>query len=161
MCKKPQIQTSETLLTAPIRATGGAGPFPSRAQIRPGQRIPETAVIEGRVKHLLSSTYLTMTTYLCILIVYPLVGDKNEVIHMKTKINKWGNSLGLRIPKLVAAEVGLEEDSLVNFTIVNGSIVISPERESLLKLEAMLNQVTEESLHGEVNTGPAIGREAW
>ena len=80
---------------------------------------------------------------------------------MRKKINKWGNSLGLRIPKLVAAEVGLEEGSLVNLTIVNGSIVISPERELPLELEAMLNQVTEESLHGEVNTGPARGREVW
>jgi len=80
---------------------------------------------------------------------------------MRKKINKWGNSLGLRIPKLIAAEVGLEEDSLVNLTIVNGSIVISPERENPLELEAMLKQVTEGNLHGEVNTGPAIGREAW
>ena len=80
---------------------------------------------------------------------------------MRKKINKWGNSLGLRIPKLIAAEVGLEENSLVNLTIVNGSIVISPERETPLELEAMLKQVTEENLHGEVNTGPAIGREAW
>ena len=80
---------------------------------------------------------------------------------MRKKVNKWGNSLGLRIPKLVAAEVGLEENSLVNLTIVNGSIVISPERKTPLELEAMLKQVTEENLHGEVNTGPAIGREAW
>jgi len=80
---------------------------------------------------------------------------------MRKKINKWGNSLGLRIPKLLAAEVGLEENSLVNLTIVNGSIVISPERETPLELEAMLKQVTEENLHGEVNTGPAIGKEAW
>ncbi len=80
---------------------------------------------------------------------------------MRKKVNKWGNSLGLRIPKLVAAEVGLEENSLVNLTIVNGSIVISPEREPPLDLKAMLNKVTEENLHSEVNTGPAIGREAW
>ena len=80
---------------------------------------------------------------------------------MRKKINKWGNSLGLRIPKLVAAEIGLEEDSLVNITTANGSIVISPARETPLKLKAMLDQVTEKNLHGEVNTGPAIGREAW
>ncbi|MCJ7626346.1 MAG: hypothetical protein MUO76_22875 [Anaerolineaceae bacterium] len=49
----------------------------------------------------------------------------------------------------------------MNLTIVNGSIVISPAREIPLELEAMLNQVTEESFHGEVKTGPAIGREAW
>ena len=80
---------------------------------------------------------------------------------MRKKINKWGNSLGLRIPKLVAAEIGLEEDSLVDLAIVNGSIVISPARETPLELEAMLDRVTEENLHSEVNTGPAIGREAW
>jgi len=80
---------------------------------------------------------------------------------MRKKINKWGNSLGLRIPKIIAAEVGLVEDSLVELTIVNGSIVIFPTSETPLELGAMLNQVTEESLHAEVNTGPAIGREAW
>jgi len=80
---------------------------------------------------------------------------------MRKKVNKWGNSLGLRIPKLVAAEVGLEEDSLVNITIVNGSIVISPARETPLELEAILNQVTKENHHGEANTGPSTGREAW
>ena len=80
---------------------------------------------------------------------------------MRKRINKWGNSLGLRIPKLVAAEIGLEEDSLVDLAIVNGSIVISPARETPLELEAMLDRVTKENLHGEVNTGPAAGREAW
>ncbi|MCF7811834.1 AbrB/MazE/SpoVT family DNA-binding domain-containing protein [bacterium] len=80
---------------------------------------------------------------------------------MRKKINKWGNSLGLRIPKPIAAEVGLEEDSLVNLTIINQSIVISLARETPLELEAMLDRVTQENLHGEVNTGPAIGREAW
>jgi len=85
---------------------------------------------------------------------------QNNFLH-SLKFNKWGNSLGLRIPKLVAAEVGLEEDSLVNITIDNGTIVIFPARETPLELEALLDQVTEENLHSEVNTGPAMGRDAW
>ena len=32
---------------------------------------------------------------------------------MKTRIQKWGNSLALRIPKSFAHEVGLEQDSQV------------------------------------------------
>lgn len=80
---------------------------------------------------------------------------------MKRKINKWGNSLGLRIPKLVASEVGIEEDSLVDLKIVNGSIVISPARVTPPELKELLSRVTKDNLHGEVKTGPVIGREAW
>ncbi len=33
---------------------------------------------------------------------------------MKTRIQKWGNSLALRIPKSFAVETGLDQDVLVD-----------------------------------------------
>ncbi|MBL7200012.1 MAG: AbrB/MazE/SpoVT family DNA-binding domain-containing protein [Anaerolineae bacterium] len=80
---------------------------------------------------------------------------------MKTRVKKWGNSLALRIPKPLAAEVGLDDNSLVELSLVDGKLVITPGVEPELRLADLLAQVTEDNLHGEVETGPAVGREAW
>lgn len=78
---------------------------------------------------------------------------------METQIKRWGNSLALRIPKPLADEVGLEEDALVELSVVDGALVAAPAFE--LSLEKLLAQVTEENLHSEIDTGPAVGKEAW
>ena len=80
---------------------------------------------------------------------------------MEAKVQKWGNSLALRIPKLFAAEVGLEQETPVDVTVEEGRIVVIPVTEPLLTLEALLKEVTDENIHHEVDTGPAVGVEAW
>jgi len=80
---------------------------------------------------------------------------------MRTRVKKWGNSLALRIPKPFAIEIGLERDSPVEVSLVNGHLVIAPVVEPTLTLEHLLAQVTEDNLHGEIKTGPAVGREVW
>lgn len=80
---------------------------------------------------------------------------------MRTQVKKWGNSLALRIPKPFAIEIGLERDSPVEVSLVNGQLVIAPVVEPALTLEHLLAQVTEDNLHGEIGTGPAVGREVW
>ncbi len=80
---------------------------------------------------------------------------------MKTSVRKWGNSLALRIPKPLAEEIGLEQDSPVELSLVDGSLVIEPAAEPPITLESLLAQVTEDNLHAEMETGPAIGVEAW
>jgi len=80
---------------------------------------------------------------------------------METRIKKWGNSLALRIPKPLAAEVGLEDDSPVELSLVDRKLVIIPVVKPKLSLEHLLTQVTEDNLHGEVDTGPAVGGEIW
>ncbi len=80
---------------------------------------------------------------------------------MKTRIQKWGNSLALRIPKSVAAEAGLCEDAPVELSLLEGKLVIEPVAEEPLTLEGLLRKVTDENLHGEWDTGPAVGREIW
>lgn len=80
---------------------------------------------------------------------------------MRTHIQKWGNSLALRIPKAFAAEAQLADNTPVDLSLVNGKLVIAPAAEPSLKLEDLLAGVTDENLHQEVDTGPAVGNEAW
>ncbi len=80
---------------------------------------------------------------------------------MKSRIQKWGNSLAVRIPKPFAGEVGLEQDTAVEITLVDGKLVIAPLAEPTWTLEKLLAGVTQENRHGEVDSGPAVGREVW
>ena len=80
---------------------------------------------------------------------------------MKTTIQKWGNSLAVRIPRLLAAETGLKQNSLVELSMVEGKLVINPHLSPCLHLEALVSAITPENLHAETNTGKPAGREAW
>ncbi len=80
---------------------------------------------------------------------------------MKSRIQRWGNSLALRIPKSFAMEAHLEQDSLVEVTLVDGKLVVVPIAEPELSLDRLLAGVTEQNLHREVETGPATGNEVW
>lgn len=80
---------------------------------------------------------------------------------MKTRVQKWGNSLALRIPKAFASEVGLKSDSPVDVSTEGGKLVIAPVAEPQLTLKQLLAKVTPENIHHEVGTGHAIGNEAW
>lgn len=80
---------------------------------------------------------------------------------MKTRIQKWGNSLALRIPKSFANEVGLEQDSPVEVSLEDGKLVIEAVTKSKLTLRRLLAQVTKDNRHAEFDTGPAVGSEVW
>jgi antitoxin MazE len=78
-----------------------------------------------------------------------------------TKIQKWGNSLGLRIPKSLANEAGVEEGSAVDIFLEEDRLVIRPLRTARYRLSDMLSKVCEDNLHEEISTGDAVGREVW
>jgi antitoxin MazE len=80
---------------------------------------------------------------------------------MRTRIRKWGNSLALRIPKSFAAQAGLSENIAVDLSVGQGRLVIQRQSEESPRLEDLLRGVTEDNLHGEWNTGPAVGKEVW
>jgi antitoxin MazE len=80
---------------------------------------------------------------------------------MKTRVQKWGNSLAVRIPRTYAAEARLAADTPVELSLVDGKLVIQPLIPEAPTLEELLRGVTAENLHGEWDTGPARGREAW
>jgi antitoxin MazE len=80
---------------------------------------------------------------------------------MRTRVQKWGNSLALRIPKSFAAEAGLHKEGPVDISLADGELVIRPLAEPKLTLKQLLAGVTKENLHHEVDTGRAVGKEAW
>lgn len=77
---------------------------------------------------------------------------------MESQVTRWGNSLGVRIPKSLAQKSGLTEGTPIVFEVEDDAIIIRRKRYSLEKL---LSQVTPENLHGETDTGPSVGREVW
>jgi len=79
---------------------------------------------------------------------------------MRARIQKWGNSLALRIPKPFAEESNLREDSPVDVSLRNGKLVVAIE-EPQLSLEDLVAKITPENRHGETETGSAVGNEAW
>jgi antitoxin MazE len=81
---------------------------------------------------------------------------------MKVKIQKWGNSLAVRIPKSFAVQTEIEQDTIVDLSILEGNIIVKPEkRKPKLTLEDLLQKVSAENLHGEVETGEAVGKEVF
>jgi antitoxin MazE len=80
---------------------------------------------------------------------------------MRTRVNKWGNSLGLRIPKAFADEMNLKEDSSIEMRAEDGTLLITPVSEREWTLEELLAGITNENRHHEWETGPARGDETW
>lgn len=80
---------------------------------------------------------------------------------MKTRIQKWGNSLAVRIPRPFAEEVSLEENAAVDITVRGGKLVLAPIADEELTLDALVDQITAENRHDEVSTGEAVGNEVW
>jgi len=80
---------------------------------------------------------------------------------MQTKIQKWGNSLGLRIPKAFALEANVAEGSTVDLSVENGNLLVRPQRVRKYVLSQLLRKVKRSNIHGEVETGAAAGQEIW
>lgn len=80
---------------------------------------------------------------------------------MQTKVQMWGNSLALRIPKSFAVEIGLENDTAVDLTLVEGNLMMKPLRPSQFSLDELLAGITEQNLHGEIDSGEPVGKEVW
>ncbi|MBW4568426.1 MAG: AbrB/MazE/SpoVT family DNA-binding domain-containing protein [Tolypothrix carrinoi HA7290-LM1] len=75
-------------------------------------------------------------------------------------VSKWGNSIGIRLPKYIADQVNLREGTNVSISISEGKLIVAPQRKSYT-LEELLEKVTPENLHTEVDTGSCLGSEIW
>ena len=80
---------------------------------------------------------------------------------MVTTISKWGNSLAVRIPQQFAKDIDLAEGTEIEFLIIDGTLVIKPQRRKRYSLTELVEEITLENLHGEVDDGDAAGNEAW
>jgi len=81
---------------------------------------------------------------------------------MRVAVQKWGNSLALRIPKSVAADSKIKQGSVVEVSVAKGKLVVTPvSRKGSYSLAELLAGVTRRNLHAEVDVGGPVGRESW
>jgi antitoxin MazE len=80
---------------------------------------------------------------------------------METKIRKWGNSLGLRIPRALAVEAQVEDGVTVDLSVEKGRLLVRPLRVRKYSLNTLLRKVSRRNLRDEVSTESVVGREAW
>lgn len=78
-----------------------------------------------------------------------------------TKVKKWGNSLAIRIPQAVIQDLGLSSDSQLQLTSNGKSMTLKPKATKKLDLEELLEGVTPENVHPEVDWGAPVGKEIW
>ncbi len=78
---------------------------------------------------------------------------------MQTIIQKWGNSLAIRIPKSFASQTKINKGTKVDLLIKNNQLVISPIIKEKYSLDAFLSEITDSNIHNEVDFGEPIGKE--
>ena len=80
---------------------------------------------------------------------------------MTAKVQRWGNSLALRIPKLLAKDIHVYQGSEVELFLKEGRILIEPKRKKKFSLGELIKKVTKENVHSEQNWGGRTGAEVW
>jgi antitoxin MazE len=79
---------------------------------------------------------------------------------MRTRVAKWGNSLGVRIPKAYAEEVGLVEGATVEVKRSGRKLVLTPTQPEY-ELSELVSGITPKNRHEEANWGTPLGKEIW
>ena len=80
---------------------------------------------------------------------------------MQVRVQKWGNSLAVRIPKPLAEDAEVKEGTVLNLAVSEGKVIAVPVRKKKFSLKQMLAQVKRKNLHAEVDSGSPVGREIW
>lgn len=78
---------------------------------------------------------------------------------MKTTAQKWGNSLAIRVPKSVAAQVGLKAHDDLDIVVQEGTVVLKPHLRRVYRLEDLVKRITAKNVHDERDFGEPVGRE--
>jgi antitoxin MazE len=80
---------------------------------------------------------------------------------MHVRVQKWGNSLAVRIPKPLAEDAEVKKGTVLNLAVSEGKVVATPVQKRKLSLKQLLEKVNKKNLHGEIDFGPSMGRETW
>lgn len=83
---------------------------------------------------------------------------------MTTTIQKWGNSLGMRLPKELAETFNLKAGSRVIFVYQGNSFKVEPQTKIKIPkytLKGMVAGITPKNRHKEFDWGKPMGKEVW
>ena len=82
---------------------------------------------------------------------------------MVTKVQKWGNSQGIRLGKLLLEQADIEVGDAVDIAVQDGVLVITPVRRVRggHDLRALVREIDESYEPEELDWGPPAGREVW
>ncbi len=78
---------------------------------------------------------------------------------MITKTAKWGNSIGVRIPRDLARKTGINVDSAVEIDEADGGVIIKPVEIKEYSLKDLVKGITPQNRHGEIDFGRPVGKE--
>lgn len=81
-------------------------------------------------------------------------------VAMQTIVKKWGNSLALRLPQSLAADLRLEDGSTVSLSLEDHALVVRPARKRY-RLADLLAQTPPDIRRGETDWGNPAGGEDW
>jgi len=79
---------------------------------------------------------------------------------VNVKLSRWGNSLAIRIPSTIAKEASLREGNALSIEYEEGSLRLTLV-EDAPSLDDLVSQINADNVHGEVDFGNPVGREAW
>ena len=79
---------------------------------------------------------------------------------MEVTIQKWGNSLAIRIPGSYAKDISIQQGSSVELIKEKNKLVIVPKK-SGLKLKNLLEKITDDNVHNEEFMEGPVGKEIW
>jgi antitoxin MazE len=80
---------------------------------------------------------------------------------MQVRVQKWGNSLAVRIPKPLAEDAEVREGTVLNLAVSEGKVIATPVSKKKMSLKQLLAKVNKKTLHDEIDFGSPVGREIW
>lgn len=80
---------------------------------------------------------------------------------MRVKVQKNGEQLIVCIPNDLADKLELKAGSEIELRIVNGCLKLYPPGAPRYRLEELVEGITSENRHDEVDWGPPVGEEVW
>lgn len=80
---------------------------------------------------------------------------------MRIQIQKWGNSLAFRLPKVFAREAKVRQGSAVELSFASGKLILTPVAKSSYTLKSLLARVSKRNVHREEDFGRSTGQETW
>jgi len=77
---------------------------------------------------------------------------------MQSQIRKWGNSLGVRVPKKFADKLNLKDGSSINVEVTDKQLIISADTS---ELDRLVDKITKHNCHLEIFNDATLGKEIW